>query len=128
MSSQPSGGAERKGSVTSGGGSGTCDPVMRNALRYTISAREYATLHKYILSRSKVLRKATPTPTAVEKALQPKDTPPGVEDYNVKTIRHALRVFVAAWVGKKGWDAVLSRLGRGEYVLHRYLNNYCDES
>lgn len=37
------------------------DPILRNALRYTVSAREYATLHKYILSRSRVLKRNTPS-------------------------------------------------------------------
>lgn len=111
--SQEAGGAGRRGSASS-----TCDPIMRNALRYTISAREYATLHKYIISRSKTLRKATPSPAAVEKALQPKDNSAGADDYNVKTIRHALRVFVTTWVGMKGWDVVLRRMGSPEYVYN----------
>ncbi|KAJ4303876.1 hypothetical protein N0V88_001474 [Collariella sp. IMI 366227] len=37
------------------------DPILRNALRYTISAREYATLHRYVISRSKVLKKRAPS-------------------------------------------------------------------
>ncbi|KAH7157398.1 hypothetical protein B0J13DRAFT_671221 [Dactylonectria estremocensis] len=84
------------------------DPVMRNALRYTISAREYAALHKYILSRSRVLRRATPTPARVEKALQP---PKGGDDYNARTIRHALRVFVGTFLGMKGLDVIQKRIG-----------------
>ncbi|EGU84639.1 hypothetical protein FOXB_04827 [Fusarium oxysporum f. sp. conglutinans Fo5176] len=75
------------------------DPVLRNTLRYTISAHEYAALHKYILSRSRVLRRATPTPNRVEKALQP---PKGGDDYNARTVRHALRVFVMTFLGMKG--------------------------
>ncbi|CRK24373.1 hypothetical protein BN1708_018098, partial [Verticillium longisporum] len=43
------------------------DPVLRNALRYTISAREYATLHKYVISRSRVLRRTAPSVATVEK-------------------------------------------------------------
>ncbi|TGJ80077.1 hypothetical protein E0Z10_g8686 [Xylaria hypoxylon] len=43
------------------------DPVLRNALRYTISAREYETLHKYVISRSRILRKRAPTVNTVEK-------------------------------------------------------------
>lgn len=39
----------------------TTDPVLRNTLRYTISAREYAVLHRYILSRSRSLKKRMPT-------------------------------------------------------------------
>ncbi|CCT70363.1 uncharacterized protein FFB20_05286 [Fusarium fujikuroi] len=87
------------------------DPVLRNTLRYTISAHEYASLHKYILSRSRVLRRATPTPTRVEKALQP---PKGGDDYNARTVRHALRVFVMTFLGMKGWDIVAKRMGKEE--------------
>ncbi|OBS23415.1 hypothetical protein FPOA_03963 [Fusarium poae] len=89
----------------------TNDPVLRNTLRYTISAHEYAALHKYIISRSRVLRRSTPTPNRVEKALKP---PKGGDDYNARTIRHALRVFVMTFMGMKGWDAVAKRMGKEE--------------
>lgn len=39
----------------------TNDPTLRNTLRYTISAREYALLHRYILSRSRQIKKRVPT-------------------------------------------------------------------
>ncbi|KAF4434783.1 hypothetical protein FACUT_7686 [Fusarium acutatum] len=87
------------------------DPVLRNTLRYTISAHEYASLHKYILSRSRVLRRAAPTPNRVERALQP---PKGGDDYNARTVRHALRVFVMTFLGMKGWDIVAKRMGKEE--------------
>ncbi|KAI0855720.1 hypothetical protein F4860DRAFT_448462 [Xylaria cubensis] len=50
------------------------DPVLRNALRYTISAREYETLHKYVISRSRVLRKRAPTVNTVEKYMNGSDS------------------------------------------------------
>lgn len=68
-------------------------------------------MHKYVLSRSRVLRRSTPTPTRVEKALQP---PPGGDDYNARTIRHALRVFVGTWLGMKGLDVIKKRMGDKE--------------
>ncbi|TWU76086.1 hypothetical protein ED733_007635 [Metarhizium rileyi] len=83
------------------------DAVLRNTLRYTISAREYATLHRYILSRSRTLRRAAPTPASVDRALQPQSQG---DDYNARAVRHALRVFVATMVGMKGWEAVSRRL------------------
>ncbi|KAM0212724.1 hypothetical protein ACHAPQ_002545 [Fusarium lateritium] len=95
----------------------TTDPVLRNTLRYTISAHEYAALHKYILSRSRVLRRSTPTPNRVEKALQP---PKGGDDYNARTVRHALRVFVMTFLGMKGWDVVAKRMSKDE-VLFRFF-------
>ncbi|PNY28747.1 Uncharacterized protein TCAP_01331 [Tolypocladium capitatum] len=96
--------------VAGGSGSGapkTMDPVLRNALRYTVSAREYAALHKYVLSRSRALRRGAPSPASVDKALQPRK---GGDDRNATAVRHALRVFAAAWAGIKGWEAVARRL------------------
>ena len=84
---------------------------MRNALRYTVSPREYAALHKYIIARSKTLRRNAPTPAAVEKALAP--TPASAaSDYNAKAVRHALRVFVTSWVGMKGYEFVSKKLSK----------------
>lgn len=89
------------------------DPILRNTLRYTVSAREYAALHKYILSRSRALRRAAPSPANVEKALQPKK---GRDDYNARAVRHALRVFSLTWLGMKGWEAIERRMSNKEYV------------
>ncbi|KAK5653000.1 hypothetical protein OQA88_9286 [Cercophora sp. LCS_1] len=54
--------------------SSTTDPVLRNALRYTISAREYALLHKYVISRSRVLKKRAPTVDTVTKMMEGEST------------------------------------------------------
>lgn len=89
----------------------TNDHIIRNTLRYTVSAREYAALHKYVLSRSRVLRRATPSPASVDKALQPKKGP---DDFNAKAVRHALRVFSITWLGMKGWEAIERRLSSKE--------------
>src|SRR3954447_26826952 len=48
----------------------TTDPILRNALRYTISAREYATLHKYVISRSRALKKRAPTVDTVQRIIE----------------------------------------------------------
>jgi len=48
----------------------TSDPILRNALRYTISAREYGLLHKYVISRSRVLKKRAPTVDSVQKMME----------------------------------------------------------
>lgn len=47
----------------------TADPILRNALRYTISAREYAVLHKYVISKSKTLKKRAPTVDTVQRIM-----------------------------------------------------------
>jgi hypothetical protein len=81
----------------------TADPILRNALRYTISAKEYETLHKYIISRSKVLKRNAPTVAKVEKLVER----PGRDDYNAAAVRASLRIFFATSAGLKAW-AVLS--------------------
>ncbi|ODA81599.1 hypothetical protein RJ55_00099 [Drechmeria coniospora] len=111
------------------------DPVLRNTLRYTVSAREYATLHKYILSRSRLLRRNSPSPAAVDKALSSGSgtrggahaahghghghshphphthaAAGGGDEYTAKAVRHALRVFAVTWVGMKGWEAIARRM------------------
>ncbi|KAK0744330.1 hypothetical protein B0T21DRAFT_280761 [Apiosordaria backusii] len=50
--------AAASGAITA---SSTSDPILRNALRYTISAREYALLHKYVISKSRALKRRAPT-------------------------------------------------------------------
>lgn len=84
----------------------TADPILRNALRYTISAKEYETLHKYIISRSKVLKRNAPTVSKVENLVER----PGRDDYNAAAVRAALRVFVGSAAGLKVWGLVVERL------------------
>lgn len=89
------------------------DAAMRNALRYTISAKEYETLHKYIISRSKVLKRNAPTVARVEKLVER----PGRDDYNAAAVRASLRVFMATAAGLKVWglikERVLGQVGSG---------------
>jgi hypothetical protein len=87
----------------------TTDPVLRNALRYTISAKEYQTLHRYIISRSKVLKRNTPTVSQVEKYVDR----PGRDDYNAAAVRASIRVFLATAAGLKAWAIIKERLFGG---------------
>ncbi|KAF3065179.1 hypothetical protein GL218_00967 [Daldinia childiae] len=107
------------------------DPVLRNALRYTISAREYETLHKYVLSRSRLLRKRIPSVNAVERymdggrggSVSDRDAGRGKgkenaanrgigrgDTYNARTIRDVLRVFVATGLGMRTYEIILARV------------------
>lgn len=112
----------------------TTDPILRNALRYTISAREYATLHKYVISRSRALKRRAPTVDTVQRIME--GTPAskqsatkggggkgkgrvdeekvvamrGADDYNARAIRHSIRVFVATGALMKLWGIVSGRL------------------
>lgn len=84
----------------------TTDPVLRNALRYTISAKEYQTLHKYIISRSKLLKRNTPSVSQIEKLVDR----PGRDDHNAAAVRASLRVFLATGAGLKAWAVISERL------------------
>jgi hypothetical protein len=87
----------------------TADPILRNTLRYTISAKEYETLHEYIISRSKVLKRNAPTVARVERLIER----PGRDDYNAAAVRASLRVFLATGAALKLWRIV------GERFLER---------
>lgn len=81
------------------------DPVLRNALRYTISQKEYETLHKYLLSRSPpAVRRKAPLPQKYQKIVQKSD------DYKTAAIRASIRVFVISQLGLKLWDVISTRL------------------
>jgi hypothetical protein len=86
------------------------DPVLRNTLRYTVSAREYKLLHDYLISRSPgPLKKRAPPPTKYEAVVKSRD------DYNAAAIRAALRVFLATGTGLKAWEMIMGLFfGRGK--------------
>jgi hypothetical protein len=80
------------------------DPVLRNALRYTISAKEYELLHQYLLSRAPAVRKRTPNPKRFETISK------GPDDYNVAAIRASLRLGFATFSGLKAWELITTKL------------------
>ena len=113
----------------------TTDPVLRNALRYTISTREYAALHKYVISRSRALKRRAPTVDTVQRIMEGRARTQSIggadksrikskpragelDDYNARAIRHSLRVFMATGTLMKLWGFASARLmgGKLEYV------------
>lgn len=100
----------------------TTDPVLRNALRYTISAKEYQVLHKYIISRSKVLKRNTPTVSQVEKLVDRQ----GRDDHNAAAVRASFRVFLATAASLKAWAVIKQSLfnAKPEYVILRLLSRF----
>jgi hypothetical protein len=84
------------------------DPITRTALRYTISPREYELLHQYLISRApERVQKRTPNPTRYEKITK---SASDTGDYNVATLRTALRLFAGAFTGLKTWELVSSQI------------------
>ncbi|EAT90765.2 hypothetical protein SNOG_02553 [Parastagonospora nodorum SN15] len=90
----------------------TIDPVLRNALRYTISAKEYELLHQYLLSHAPAVRKRTPHPNKFDAISQ------GPDDYSVAAIRASLRLAVATLSGLKAWELVNTKLLRRGTATH----------
>jgi hypothetical protein len=101
-------GSSATGSTVSSNGQ-PIDPLTRNALRYSLSPREYQLLHKYLIARAPVVKKRVPQPAKYEKSV--KDT----NDYNAAAIRASLRVFGATFAGLKLWDLITVKvLARGK--------------
>jgi len=87
------------------------DPLTRNALRYSLSPREYRALHKYLISRAPVVRKRVPQPHKYEKSVTE------TNDFNAAAIRASLRVFGATLAGLKLWDVITVKvLNRGKDI------------
>ncbi|KAF7443828.1 hypothetical protein A1F94_009922 [Pyrenophora tritici-repentis] len=80
------------------------DPILRNALRYTISAKEYQLLHQYLLSRAPVVKKRSIHPKRYDAIAK------GPDDYNVAAFRAALRLGVVTLTGLKAWELIQTKL------------------
>lgn len=78
--------------------------MLRNALRYTISPREYQLLHQYLLSRAPAVRKRTLNPRRYDAISK------GPDDYNVAAVRASLRLGLATLAALKTWDLIKTRL------------------
>lgn len=76
------------------------DPILQNALRYTISADEYKRLHAYLVSRAPHVHKRVPEPRRFEKSVT------HTQDDTVATIRESLRVFLISYGGFHTWELV----------------------
>lgn len=63
----------------------TSDPILRNTLRYTISAREYALLHRYVLSRTRQVRKRVPSVETVNRIMNPTSNGLSVQQQQKRT-------------------------------------------
>lgn len=95
------------------------DPVTRNALRYTVSAREYELLHQYLIRKAPILGKRAPSPQC--QATSNKD----LEDYNATTIRLSSRLFLTTYSALQAWDFMSNRIFKRpivKYVLFKPIH------
>ncbi|TKA60876.1 hypothetical protein B0A49_10291 [Cryomyces minteri] len=104
MASVSSSAANSSSSSSSSSSGKSIDPVLRNALRYTVSAKEYKLLHQYLISRAPAVKKRAPHPPRYEAIIDSKN------DYNPAAIRAALRLFVATYSALKAWEIASARL------------------
>ena len=80
------------------------DPILRNALRYTVSAKEYRLLHQYLISRAPAVRKRTPPPPRYDAIIKTTD------DYNAAAIRVSLRLGLSTFAGLKAWELLTAKI------------------
>lgn len=93
-------------------------PVIRNALRVSLSAQEYKVLYDRILKRSLAWSHQLPTPSRYESIVRTSNK------YNVAAIRASLRVFLGVSGGISLTEALIARLGKGDtrYYFLTVLN------
>lgn len=83
-------------------------PVVRNALRISLSAKEYKLLHDYAVQRTpSAIQNKLPSPSAFEAIVRSKNK------HNEASIRASLRVFVLSSSLLKLVDVVAGRI-RGD--------------
>lgn len=90
-------------SSSSSGKPDKVDPVLRNALRYTLSAREYRLLHQYLISRAPAARKKAPSPRRFEAIAK------GTDDFNAAAIRASVRLGLSTFAVLRLWESIKSR-------------------
>lgn len=93
-------------------------PLIQNALRVSLSAKEYKVLHERILKRSLALNDRLPSPAKYEIIVRTSNK------YNVAAIRASLRVFLGVSGGMSLIEAVTARFGKGDtrYTSLLFLN------
>ncbi|KAF7197602.1 hypothetical protein HII31_01105 [Pseudocercospora fuligena] len=86
------------------------DPITRTALRYTLSPREYELLHNYLISKApKRVQKQTPNPPRFERITKASSES---GDYNVASVRAALRVYLGLFTALKSMDFVMGKIAQ----------------
>ncbi|OKL57344.1 hypothetical protein UA08_07644 [Talaromyces atroroseus] len=81
-------------------------PLIRNALRLSLSAKEYKFLHERILKRSGSIEQRLPTPFRYETIVRTTTN----NKYNVAAVRASLRMFLAVSGGLSLSEVVMARV------------------
>ena len=83
--------------------SARADPILRNALRYTVSEREYKLLHRYLISQAPAVKKRSVQPARYEAIVKSQG------DYNAAAIRASIRLFLGTYSSLKLWEYITDR-------------------
>ena len=84
------------------------DPILRNALRFTISAREETLLRQYLSGKTSLVKDVPP------ELNKRKSKTSNEEDYNMATARVAVRLFAASFSGLTVWELISKRFFRSK--------------
>ncbi|KAJ5666233.1 uncharacterized protein N7477_008681 [Penicillium maclennaniae] len=89
------------------GQTATVHPIVRNALRISLSVKEYQTLHEVAVKRAPSLKDKLPSPSHYESMANPKNR------HTEAALRTSLRVLVGSSVAMKLVEVVMKRI-RGD--------------
>jgi len=96
-------------------------PLLCNTLKYTVTAKEYRYLYRFVISRNSAIKKKAPSPAHYEAFLYKTNGGAGGTNaassgsgYNAAAVRDSMRLFLILAVGMKTWDTLSKRLfGKG---------------
>lgn len=84
---------------------GDIHPLARDALRISLTPKEYTLLHDYALKRTpSAVKDALPTPTRFESIVRPRSK------HNEAAVRSSLRVFLLSGSAMKLADLIIGRI------------------
>lgn len=94
-------------SAAASGGAADLHPVVRHALRLSLSVKEYRILHDVAVKRAPSLEYKLPSPSRYEAMANPKNR------HSEAALRTSLRIFVGSGIALKLLEMIMSRV-RGD--------------
>lgn len=91
-------------SAAASGEAADIHPLVRNALRVSLSAKEYRALHDLAIKRAPSLKAKLPSPSRYEAMANPKNR------HNEAALRTSLRVLVGSGLVLKLAEVIMSRI------------------
>jgi hypothetical protein len=79
-------------------------PLARDALRVSLTPKEYRLLHDYALARSSRIKDSLPAPSRFESIVRPRNK------HNEAAVRSSLRVFLGSGAALKLADLIIARI------------------